>query len=79
MPQGAARRRVPILSLDVVGYVRMVEADERAALELVQTLFHARMAPSMAEAGGKIFKTMGDGLLAEFTSLVSAVAWAARL
>jgi len=67
------------LSLDVVGYVRMVEADERAALELVQTLFHARMAPSMAEAGGKIFKTMGDGLLAEFTSLVSAVAWAARL
>ncbi|MBK8769471.1 MAG: hypothetical protein IPM06_03455 [Rhizobiales bacterium] len=79
MPQGAARRLVPILSLDVVGYVRMVEADERAALELVQTLFHARMAPSMAEAGGKIFKTMGDGLLAEFTSLVSAVAWAARL
>lgn len=79
MPQGAARRLVPILSLDVVGYVRMVEADERAALALVQTLFHARMAPSMAEAGGKIFKTMGDGLLAEFTSLVSAVAWAARL
>ncbi len=79
MPTGAARRLVPIVSLDVVGYSRMIEADESVAHELVQSLFSDRVAPTMTDAGGSIFKTMGDGLLAEFASLVSAVEWAASL
>lgn len=79
MSKAASRRLVPILSLDVVGYSRMIEADESAAHALVRNVFSDRVEPSMAKAGGTIFKTMGDGLLAEFTSLVSAVDWAAQL
>lgn len=79
MTQGTARRLVPIVSLDVVGYSRMIEADESAAHELVQSLFTHRIPLTMSEVGGSIFKTMGDGLLAEFSSLVSAIDWAAKL
>lgn len=79
MARAASRRLVPILSADVVGYSRMIEADESAAHELVQGIFRERIEPSMANAGGSTFKTMGDGILAEFTSLVSAVDWAAHL
>ncbi|WP_246715311.1 adenylate/guanylate cyclase domain-containing protein [Aestuariivirga litoralis] len=57
----------------------MIEADESAAHELVSRVFRERVEPSMTNAGGSIFKTMGDGILAEFTSLVSAMEWAAQL
>ena len=79
MSTAASRRLVPILSADVVGYSRMIEADESVAHKLVSGLLRERIEPTMAAAGGSIFKTMGDGILAEFASLVSAVEWAARL
>ena len=71
------RRLVPIVSLDVVGYSRLVERNERQTLRLVQRVYDRLIARTIGAAGGKVFKTMGDGLLAEFNSVVAAVQWAA--
>jgi adenylate cyclase len=73
------RRLVPIVSLDVVGYSRLVERNERQTLRLVQRVYERLIADTIGAAGGKVFKTMGDGLLAEFGSVVAAVQWTADL
>ncbi len=73
------RRLVPIVSLDVVGYSRLVERNERQTLRLVQRVYERLVTRTIGAAGGKVFKTMGDGLLAEFSSVVAAVQWTADL
>jgi TolB-like protein/class 3 adenylate cyclase len=73
------RRLVPIVSLDVVGYSRLVERSERQTLRLVQRVYERLVTRTIGAAGGKVFKTMGDGLLAEFNSVVAAVQWTADL
>lgn len=73
------RRLVPIVSLDVAGYSSMVQSDEAAAVSAVRGLFAGHVDASIGSRGGTVFKTMGDGLLAEFSSVVSAVEWAASL
>lgn len=73
------RRLVPIVSLDVVGYSRLVERSERQTLRLVQRVYDRLVTRTIGAAGGKVFKTMGDGLLAEFNSVVAAVQWTADL
>ncbi|MEO8759076.1 MAG: tetratricopeptide repeat protein [Devosia sp.] len=69
------RRLVPIVSLDVVGYSRLTEINERQTLRLVQRVYDRLVARTIGRYGGKVFKTMGDGLLAEFQSVVAAVEW----
>ena len=71
----ADRRLVPIVSLDVVAYSRLSEINERQTLRLVQRVYDRLVARSIGRYGGKVFKTMGDGLLAEFQSVVAAVEW----
>ncbi len=73
------RRLVPIVSLDVVGYTRLIQRDETATLTLVQQVFNGQIRATIADYGGTIFKTMGDSILAEFASVVAAVEWIARL
>ncbi len=73
------RRLVPIVSLDVVGYSRLTEINERQTLRLVQRVYDRLVARTIGRYGGKVFKTMGDGLLAEFQSVVAAVEWVADL
>lgn len=73
------RRLVPIVSLDVVGYSRLTELNERQTLRLVQRVYDRLIARTIGQQGGKVFKTMGDGLLAEFQSVVTAVEWVAEL
>jgi len=73
------RRLVPIVSLDVVGFSRLVQRNERQTLRLVQRVYERLVMTTIGAQGGKIFKTMGDGLLAEFTSVVAAVEWVASL
>ena len=73
------RRLVPIVSLDVVGYSRLAEINERQTLRLVQRVYDRLVARTIGRYGGKVFKTMGDGLLAEFQSVVAAVEWVADL
>jgi adenylate cyclase len=79
MAAQADRKLVPIVSLDVVGYTRLVEINERQTLRLVQRVYDRLVARTIGRHGGKVFKTMGDGLLAEFQSVVSAIEWAAEL
>jgi len=73
------RRLVPIVSLDVVGYSRLTEINERQTLRLVQRVYDRLVARSIGRYGGKVFKTMGDGLLAEFQSVVAAIEWVADM
>lgn len=73
------RKLVPIVSLDVVGYSRLMHRNERQTLRLVQRVYEVLVHATIDAAGGKVFKTMGDGVLAEFSSVVAAVEWAATL
>jgi TolB-like protein/class 3 adenylate cyclase/Flp pilus assembly protein TadD len=73
------RRLVPIVSLDVVGYSRLVMHSERQTLRLIRQGYTTLVDRTIGAAGGKVFKTMGDGLLAEFNSVVAAVEWTAAL
>lgn len=71
--QRVQRRLAAILAADVVGYSRMMHADEAQTRRLFNAHFHELMLPTIASHGGRIVKTMGDGLLAEFSSVVEAV------
>ncbi len=73
------RRLVPIVSLDVEGYSRLIELDEAATLSAVRHVFRDRIEATIGEHGGSVFKTMGDGILAQFASAVAAVEWVSGL
>jgi adenylate cyclase len=68
-----ARRLAAILAADVVGYSRLIGADEAGTLARLRTLRREVVDPLVAENGGRVFKTTGDGLLAEFPSTVQAL------
>jgi len=67
------RRLAAILAADVVGYSRLMGADETGTLERLKSLRKELVQPRIAERKGRIVKLMGDGLLAEFPSVVEAV------
>jgi adenylate cyclase len=62
--------------VDVVGYSRLVEIDESAALAAVKALEQTILKPQLARHKGRIVKSTGDGLIAEFASAVASVACA---
>ena len=68
----AARRLAAIMAIDVVGYSRLMGEDEAGTAIAVREHREAAR-PIVAELGGRIVKTMGDGLLLEFPSVVAAV------
>ena len=70
------RRLAAILAADVVGYSKMMGEDEAGALAAVRKLRAEVIEPKIAEHQGRLFKTMGDGFLVEFPSVVNAVACA---
>jgi adenylate cyclase len=67
----ASRRLVVVAAFDVVNFSALVEADEKRVLAAWRALRRA-IDPLIAEGGGRIFKSLGDGLLVEFTSPVEA-------
>ncbi len=69
------RRLTVLVSLDVAGYTRMVEADERGTLAELAAIRMRIMRPTLETHRGNLFKTMGDGALVEFTSVEDAVSW----
>src|SRR5580692_5509733 len=69
----ATRRLAAILAADVVGYSRLMGADEEGTLERLKAIRRELVDPRMVEHRGRIVKTTGDGLLAEFGSVVDAV------
>jgi TolB-like protein/class 3 adenylate cyclase/predicted Zn-dependent protease len=70
------RRLAAILAADVVGYSRLMEADEAGTHEAIKALRSDLIDPLIAEHRGRIVKLMGDGALVEFASVVDAVACA---
>jgi adenylate cyclase len=67
------RRLAAILAADVAGYSRLMSADEEGTLARLKEHRTALFDPSIAGHGGRIFKTMGDGLMVEFASVVDAL------
>src|SRR5215471_13884388 len=67
------RRLAAILAADVAGYSRLMGADEEGTLERLKALRRELLDPKIAEHHGRIVKTIGDGLLVEFASVVDAV------
>jgi class 3 adenylate cyclase len=66
------RKLTTIFSADVYGYSRMMEADEERTLARLKRLREA-MARLIEAHSGRVVNTWGDGLLAEFSSVVEAV------
>ena len=66
------RRLTTILAADLVGYSRLMATDEEGVIARLRAARAEVIDPALAEAGGRIVKTMGDGLLLEFPSIVAA-------
>ena len=80
MPEERAQRRLAaILATDVVGYSRMMGADELGTLAAVKAWHKDVVEPLMSKHNGRIVKLIGDGVLAEFASAVNAVECAVEL
>jgi adenylate cyclase len=71
------RKLAAIVAADVVGYSRLMSIDEASTLAALRRHRAELIDPVIAEHAGRIFKTMGDGLLMEFPSVVDAMAFAA--
>lgn len=69
----AIRRLAAILAADVVGYSRMMGEDEGGTLAALKACRRELFDPMVQKARGRIFKVIGDGILAEFPSVVDAV------
>ena len=67
------RRLAAIVAADVVGYSRLMGRDEAGTLARLKTLRSEFLHPKVAENGGRVVKTTGDGTLIEFASAVEAV------
>ncbi|MGE5268453.1 MAG: adenylate/guanylate cyclase domain-containing protein [Thiohalocapsa sp.] len=70
------RRLAAILAADVVGYSRLMGADEVGTLRRLRACRSEVIDPAIAARRGRIVKTTGDGLLVEFASAVDAVSCA---
>src|SRR5215472_4551164 len=73
------RRLAAILAADVVGYSRLMGADEEGTHERFKTHLHEVVEPKIHDHRGRLVKTTGDGVLAEFASVVDAVRCAAEM
>src|SRR6516162_1781707 len=73
------RRLAAILAADVAGYSRVMGADEEGTHERLKVHFRELVDPKIAEHRGRTVKNTGDGLLAEFASVVDAVRCAVEI
>jgi TolB-like protein/class 3 adenylate cyclase/Tfp pilus assembly protein PilF len=69
----STRRLAAILAADVAGYSRLMGADEEGTHERFKAHLRDLVEPKIREHHGRIVKTTGDGVLAEFASVVDAV------
>ena len=73
------RRLAAILAADVVGYSRLMDADEVGTLRALKAIRRELANAAIAGHHGRVVKTTGDGVLIEFASVVDAVACAVSL
>src|SRR5215472_8498806 len=69
----AERRLAAILAADVAGYSRLIGVDEEGTLNRLRSIRAEVIDPAIAAHRGRLVKTTGDGLLAEFASVVDAL------
>jgi class 3 adenylate cyclase len=67
------RKLAAILAADVVGYSKLMGQDEAGTLAALKHCRRELFDPSVERHRGRVFKVIGDGILAEFTSVVDAV------
>src|SRR6516165_9443735 len=72
-PMPATRRLTAILAADVADYSRLMGADEEGTHERLKVHRRELVEVKIGEHSGRIVKTTGDGMLAEFSSVVDAV------
>src|SRR6266702_3586242 len=77
--RGDERKLAAILAADMVGYSRLMEADESGTLARLRTHRLELVDPAIAKNKGRIIKTTGDGMLVEFQSVADAVLCAAEI
>jgi adenylate cyclase len=75
----ATRRLAAILAADVVGYSRLMGVDEEGTHERLKAHLVELVDPKIREHHGRIVKTTGDGVLAEFASVVDAARCAGEI
>ena len=73
------RRLAAILAADVVGYSRLMGADEMGTLTALKSHRRELVDSGISEHHGRIVKTTGDGMLVEFASVVDAVGCAVAI
>lgn len=73
------RKLVTIICADVAGYSRLIGLNEEGTIARLRAHRRTLIDPAIARHGGRIVKTMGDGLLVEFASPVEAVRCAAEI
>lgn len=67
------RRLAAVMAADMVGYSRLMESDEEGILARQKSHRKELIDPEISRCRGRIVKTTGDGMLAEFTSAQDAV------
>jgi len=67
------RKLTTIVSMDIVGYSRLMEQDEAGMLSRLKSIRADVLDPAIASHNGRTVKLMGDGTLAEFASVVGAL------
>ena len=67
------RKLAAILAADIVGFSKMMGADEAGTLNRIERFCSTVLGPEIAGNRGKMFKSMGDGWLVEFASVVDAI------
>jgi adenylate cyclase len=72
MPENASRRLAAILAADIAGYSALMGSDEARTVQDLKG-HQAVVLPMIREFGGRIIDTAGDGILAEFPSVVNAM------
>ncbi len=77
--EGVERRLTTILAADVVGYSRLMAADEAGTLAALKSHRTELFDPKVAQYHGRTIKLMGDGTLMEFASVVDAVVFAVEV
>lgn len=71
--QPIRRRLAAIVAADMVGFSRQMQADEVGTLQRLKQVQSELIEPEIASRNGRVFKTTGDGFLAEFASAIDAL------
>src|SRR5262245_35090462 len=67
------RKLAAILAADIAGYSRLMGADEAGTLSRLKKYRRELIDPKIKQYRGRVVKTMGDGILIEFPSVVDAI------